>query len=92
MPACSVRVIAGLGDAARWAESHRDRVASALAEVTGVDLAIQTAAANRTTFAIGTLTDGLAATQQAVADRLHRLGLIPKLVAIREAAWLPPSM
>jgi sulfonate transport system substrate-binding protein len=85
-------VIAGLGDTARWAESHRDRVASALAEVTGVDLAIQTVAANRATFAIGTLSDDLIATQQAVADRFHRLGLIPKPVAIREAVWLPPSM
>jgi sulfonate transport system substrate-binding protein len=85
-------VIAGLGDAARWAESHRDRVASALAEVTGVDLAIQTVAANRATFAIGTLTDDLVATQQAVADRFYRLGLIPKPVAVREAVWLPPSM
>jgi hypothetical protein len=70
-------MIAGLGDAARWAESHRDRVASALAEVTGIDLAIQTVAANRATFAIGTLTDDVIATQQAVADRFHRLGLIP---------------
>lgn len=84
--------IAGLGDAARWAESHRDRVATALAEVTGVDLAVQTVAANRATFAIGALTEELVANQQAVADRFHRLGLIPRPIAVREAVWFPPSI
>lgn len=84
--------IAGLGEAARWAESHRDRVAQALAEVTGVDLTIQTVAANRASFAIGTLTEDVIATQQAVADRFHRLGLIPRPIVVRDAVWLPPSM
>ena len=85
-------VITGLGEAARWAEAHRDRVASALAEATGVDLAIQTVAANRATFTLVPLTDDLVAAQQAVADRFHRLGLIPRAVAVRDAVWVPPSL
>ena len=44
-------VIDGLAEAARWAEAHRDEVASALAAVTGVPLEIQTVAANRASFA-----------------------------------------
>jgi sulfonate transport system substrate-binding protein len=84
-------VIATLAEAADWAESHRDQVARSLAEVTGVDLEIQTIAAQRSSFAIGTLTDDIAATQQAVADRFHRLGLIPGPIVVRDAVWLPPQ-
>jgi len=43
-------------------------------------------------FAQVALTDDLIATQQAVADRFHRLGLIPNPVAVRDAVWLSPSM
>jgi sulfonate transport system substrate-binding protein len=84
-------VIAVLAETARWAEAHRDQVARSLAEVTGVALDIQTIAANRSSFAIGTMTDDIVATQQAVADRFHRLGLIPRPIIVREAVWLPPQ-
>jgi sulfonate transport system substrate-binding protein len=81
-------VIDALAEAARWAGANRDKVAKALADVTGVDLEIQTIAANRSSFAIGRLTDDIIATQQAVADRFHRLGLIPKPIVVREAVWV----
>jgi sulfonate transport system substrate-binding protein len=84
-------VIDTLAETALWAESHRDQVAKALAEVTGVELEIQTVAANRSSFAIGKLTDDIIATQQAVADRFHKLGLIPRPIVVREAVWLPPQ-
>ncbi|MGH6739364.1 MAG: sulfonate ABC transporter substrate-binding protein [Bradyrhizobium sp.] len=80
-------VIDGLIEAARWAEAHRDRVAASLAAVTGVPLDIQTVAANRASFAIGPVTDEIVATQQAVADRFHKLGLIPRQIAIRDIVW-----
>jgi len=82
-------VIAALGRTAAWAESHRDQVAAALAQVTGVELAIQTVAANRSSFAIGALTDDIIANQQAVADRFYRQGLIPQPVVVRDAVWRP---
>jgi sulfonate transport system substrate-binding protein len=85
------RVIATLGQAAAWAEAHRDRVAQSLAQVTGLDLEIQTIAANRSAFAIGPLTDDIITTQQAVADRFYKLGLIPRPIAVRDAVWLPPK-
>ena len=84
-------VIATLAEAARWAESHRDQVARALADVTGMDLEIQTIAANRSSFAIGALTEDIIATQQAVADRFYKLGLIPRPIIVRDAVWLPPQ-
>jgi sulfonate transport system substrate-binding protein len=84
-------VIGVLADTAHWAEAHRDEVARALADVTGVDIDIQTIAAQRASFAIGKLTDDIIATQQAVADRFHRLGLIPRPIIVRDAVWVPPQ-
>jgi sulfonate transport system substrate-binding protein len=80
-------VIGVLAQTANWAESHRDQVGRVLAAVTGVDLDIQTIAARRSSFAIGKLTDDIIATQQAVADRFFRLGLIPCQIVVREAIW-----
>lgn len=75
--------------AATWAEAHRDDVAKSLSAVTGVALDIQTIAANRSSFAIGPVTDDIVATQQALADRYFKIGLIPKPIVIREAVWKP---
>lgn len=80
-------VIAGLATAATWAEGNRDAVAKSLHEITGVPLDIQTVAARRASFAIGPVTEGVIETQQGVADRFHRLGLIPKPITVRDIVW-----
>jgi sulfonate transport system substrate-binding protein len=80
-------VIDGLAEAARWAEANRAEVASALAAVTGVPLEVQTVAADRASFLIGPVTEEIVVTQQAVADRFHKLGLIPKPIAVRDIVW-----
>jgi len=85
-------VISGLAEAARWAEAHRPEVASALAAVTGVPLDVQAVAANRASFTIGPVTDEIIETQQAVADRFHRLGLIPRQIAVRDIVWRPAQI
>jgi sulfonate transport system substrate-binding protein len=74
---------------AKWAESHRDEVAKSLSAITGIPLDIQTVAANRSSFAVGPITDDIIATQQGVADRFFKLGLIPKPVVVRDAVWKP---
>jgi sulfonate transport system substrate-binding protein len=74
---------------AKWAEAHRDEVARSLSAVTGIPLDIQTVAANRSSFAVGPITDDIVATQQGVADRFFKLGLIPNPVAVRDAVWKP---
>jgi sulfonate transport system substrate-binding protein len=74
---------------AKWAEAHRDEVAKSLSVVTGIPLDIQTIAANRSSFAVGPITDDIVATQQGVADRFFKLGLIPKPVVVRDAVWKP---
>ena len=85
-------VIRGLSEAARWAEAHRAEVANALAAVTGVPLEVQIVAANRALFVIGGITDEIIETQQAVADRFHKLGLIPRQIAIRDIVWRPAQI
>ncbi|WP_369721512.1 sulfonate ABC transporter substrate-binding protein [Bradyrhizobium sp. LLZ17] len=72
---------------ANWAEQHRDQVAKSLATVTGIPLDIQTIAANRSAFAVGPVTDDIVATQQGVADRFYKLGLIPRPIVIRDIVW-----
>ena len=82
-------VIKGLTEAAQWAESHRDVVANSLAAVTAVPLDVQIVAANRASFVIGPVTDEIIDTQQAVADRFYKLGLIPRQIVIRDIVWRP---
>jgi sulfonate transport system substrate-binding protein len=73
--------------AAGWAEQHRDAVAKSLSAVTGIPLDIQTIAANRSSYKVGPITEDIIATQQGVADRFHKLGLIPKPIVIRDIVW-----
>jgi sulfonate transport system substrate-binding protein len=74
---------------AKWAEAHRDEVARSLSAVTGIPLDIQTVAANRSSFAVGPVTNDIVAIQQGVADRFYKLGLIPKPIVVRDAVWKP---
>lgn len=90
-PAVLREVIAGLSTAATWAENNRDAVAKSLHEVTGVPLDIQTLAASRASFAIGSLSDDVIETQQRVADSFHKLGLIPKKIVVRDIVWKTPQ-
>jgi ABC-type nitrate/sulfonate/bicarbonate transport system substrate-binding protein len=47
----------------------------------------QTIAANRSSFVVGPITEDIIATQQGVADRFHKLGLIPKPIVVRDIVW-----
>lgn len=89
-PAVVSAALRALEQGAAWAEAHRDQVAQALAEVTGIPLPIQKAAADRTQFAVRPLTDRILDGQQATADRFHRLGLIPRAITVRDAVWVAP--
>jgi sulfonate transport system substrate-binding protein len=83
------QIIDVTSSSAKWAEAHRDDVAKSLSAVTGIPLDIQTVAANRSSFAVGPITDDIVATQQGVADRFYKLGLIPKPIVVRDAVWKP---
>lgn len=83
--------ISALGEAAKWADQNRDKVAEALHEVTGVPLEAQTVAANRAKFGIFPIDEKIVANQQATADRFFKLGLIPNAIKIGDAVWTPPG-
>ena len=76
-----------LAKVALWAGAHRDEVAQLLAEATGIDLPSWQRALLRTDFAITPVSDAAVEEQQRVADRFHRLGLIPNRVAVRDIVW-----
>ena len=61
-------IIGVLQGSAAWAEAHRDDVGRLMAEITGVDVEIQTVAARRSSFAIGKLT------RHDVASPLNSMG------------------
>ena len=84
-------VLAGLKDAAAWADAHRPEVAEALHEVTGVPIEAQQLAADRAQFGIFEITPEIIANQQETADRFFRLGLLPKEIKVAEAVWTPPA-
>ncbi len=81
------QTVDALAEAAAWADAHRDEVAQALHEVTGVPIEAQTLAASRAEFGIGPITDEIIAGQQASADRFFAIGLIPTQISVKDAVW-----
>jgi len=77
----------GLAQTAKWADEHHSEVAKSLAAVTGLDISIQTVAANRSSFAIGKLTPEIIESQQRLSHRYLDLGLIPKPIVVKDAVW-----
>ena len=73
--------------ATAWAADHRGETAGLFSEASGVDLAAQKRSVERAEFAFGPLTDKVVAEQQGVADRFHRLGLIPSAITVRDIVW-----
>jgi aliphatic sulfonates family ABC transporter substrate-binding protein len=76
-----------VADAAKWAAGHREEAAVLFSQATNVDLQAQRRAVARTDFTLSPITDRIVAQQQAVADRFHRLGLIPAPVVVRDIVW-----
>ncbi len=76
-----------LAKVALWAEANRGSVAQVLADATGIDLASWQRAVQRTDYRVAPLNDSVLEEQQRVADRFHKLGLIPNRIAVRDIAW-----
>lgn len=70
-----------------WAETHHEEVAKAQSEATGVDIEAVRRFVNRSTYSVVPLDAEVIKTQQAVADRFARLGLIPKPVNVSDIVW-----
>jgi len=78
---------AELAVASQWADRNRAAAAALFAQASGVDLAAQQRTVERSEFQFRPLDDTIIAQQQAVADRFHRLGLIPKPIIVRDIVW-----
>jgi sulfonate transport system substrate-binding protein len=70
-----------------WAEQHHEEVAQAQAEATGVDIEAVRRFVDRSTYRVVPVDGEVIQTQQAVADRFARLGLIPKPVKVADIVW-----
>ena len=74
-----------------WADANRDAVAALISEVTGVELEAQKRTVDRTIITLKPIDDAVVKQQQAIADTLHALGLIPRPITVRDAVWHAPS-
>lgn len=77
-----------LAKATSWGAANREEAATMFAQASGVELAAQRRTVGRTEFVFSGITEEIATQQQAVADRFHRLGLIPKKIAVRDIVWV----
>jgi sulfonate transport system substrate-binding protein len=70
-----------------WADRHHEEVAKAQAEATGVDIEAVRRFVDRSSYRVVPVDDEVIQSQQAVADRFARLGLIPRPVKVAEIVW-----
>jgi sulfonate transport system substrate-binding protein len=71
----------------RWADTHHEEVAKAQADATGVDIEAIRRFVDRSNYRVVPVDDEVIKSQQIVADRFARLGLIPKPVNVSDIVW-----
>jgi sulfonate transport system substrate-binding protein len=81
--------IDGSKEAADWAKAHLDDVTEALATATGIDKDVMTTVDRNASFDVVSLSNAILDGQQATADRLFALKLIPTAVKVRDIVWGP---
>jgi sulfonate transport system substrate-binding protein len=70
-----------------WADTHHEEVAQAQAEATGVDIEAIRRFVDRSNYRVVPVNGEVVESQQAVADRFARLGLIPKPINVADIVW-----
>ena len=86
-PALVDRLNAVFASEGVWADQHHEEVAKAQAEATGVNLDAIRRFVDRSTYRVVPVDGDVIESQQAVADRFARLGLIPKPINVTEIVW-----
>ena len=71
----------------QWADTHHEEVAKAQAEATGVDIEAIRRFVDRSNYRVVPVDDEVIRSQQAVADRFVRFGLIPKPINVSDIVW-----
>ena len=86
-PALVAKLNAVFASEGRWADGHHDEVAKAQAEATGVDIDAVKRFVSRSSYRVVPVDDEAVKSQQAIADRFAKLGLIPKPVNVSDIIW-----
>jgi len=86
-PALVAKLNAVFASEGRWADSHHEDVAKAQAEATGVDIDAVKRFVSRSSYRVVPVDDETVKSQQAIADRFAKLGLIPKPVNVPDIIW-----
>lgn len=80
-------LIDGSAEAGRWAKANLGEVTKALAAATGIPAEVLAEVNRNASFDVGPLTTPILDAQQETADRLFKLGVVPKKVNIRDIVW-----
>jgi len=86
-PAVVARLNSVFASEGVWAGDHHEEVAKAQADATGVDFEATRRFVNRSNYRVVPIDAEVIASQQAVADRFARIGLIPKPVNVSDIIW-----
>ncbi|MGZ5872052.1 MAG: aliphatic sulfonate ABC transporter substrate-binding protein [Bradyrhizobium sp.] len=86
-PSLVAKLNAVFASEGQWADTHHEEVAKAQAEATGVDIAAIRRFVDRSNYRVVPVDDEVIKSQQAVADRFVRFGLIPKSVNVSDIVW-----
>jgi sulfonate transport system substrate-binding protein len=86
-PSVVARLNAVFATEGKWADTHHEEVAKAQAEATGVDIEAVRRFVDRSNYQVVPIDDEIIKSQQAVADRFAKLGLIPKPVKVSDIVW-----
>jgi sulfonate transport system substrate-binding protein len=86
-PALVARLNGVFASEAAWADRHHEEVAQAQAEATGVEIEAIRRFVDRSNYRPVPVDDDVIRSQQAVADRFARVGLIPKPIHVADIVW-----
>ena len=81
------QVLAELSRLCVWALANRDAVARLVANGTGIPYEASARVMARYPFQVEPMSEDHVRSQQDIADRFHRLGVIPARISIRDAVW-----
>lgn len=84
-------ILAELAKVGGWCGANRGEVARVQTAETGIPIEAMQRGADRASFDIVPMNDAIITQQQRVADRFHRLGLIPRPVQVRDIVWQPAA-
>jgi sulfonate transport system substrate-binding protein len=86
-PDITTKVIDELAQVSNWALAHRAEIARLVTDGTAMPYEATLRAAERSPFQVLPVTEAYVHSQQEVADRFHRLGVIPTRINIADQVW-----